>query len=130
MTTLVTLNDRELATVLASLRELQAVLHESGEVPQDLADHFEECECLSEQELDSLCERLNERNSPHCVLRQMPDDAVVFFAASRDEAERIKDELVAEALADDMEALEDADEEDCEADAEGSVFIHGLGVWY
>jgi hypothetical protein len=47
---------RELATVLAALRSWQAGSHE----PAELSEHFDECEPLSPDEIDALCERLND----------------------------------------------------------------------
>jgi hypothetical protein len=47
--------ERELATVLAALRMWQAGSHE----PAELSEHFDECEPLSPDEIDALCERLN-----------------------------------------------------------------------
>jgi hypothetical protein len=50
-------NDRELATVLHSLRQVQDDMHESGEKPD--GTHFNLVSPLTEDEIDVLCERLN-----------------------------------------------------------------------
>ena len=54
----VELNDREIALVLAALRNWQV-----DALNEDLADtfagHFEEHEPLSDEEIDALCERIN-----------------------------------------------------------------------
>jgi hypothetical protein len=49
---------RELATVLAALRYWQQDLDASDSPPID-AEHFTECDPLSSEEIDELCERLN-----------------------------------------------------------------------
>lgn len=58
------LNDRELATVLAALRNLQEDIGQYTDkdgwtVEDAFADHFTEHEPLSLDEIDDLCERLN-----------------------------------------------------------------------
>jgi hypothetical protein len=54
-------NNRELATTLYALRELQGEMHETNDVLAEMKDspHFEDCEPLTEDEIDTLCERLN-----------------------------------------------------------------------
>jgi hypothetical protein len=54
------LSDRELATVLASLKCFQDDLREAGEVLASM-DHFQVHTPLTAAEIDSLCERLNLR---------------------------------------------------------------------
>ncbi len=59
------LTDRELATVLAALRQWQMDWESN---PEELADsvHFEKHKPLTSSEIDELCERLNceERRTP------------------------------------------------------------------
>jgi hypothetical protein len=52
----VKLNNRELATVLAALRYWQRGL---TDVVRAEAEHFDNCEPLTDPEIDALCERLN-----------------------------------------------------------------------
>lgn len=52
------MTDRELATVLAALRYWQQDL-EANDAPPISADFFAECEPLTSEEIDGLCERLN-----------------------------------------------------------------------
>ena len=55
---LIELSDREIAQLLAALRNWQ-----TDALNEDLADafsgHFEEHQPLSDEEIDALCERLN-----------------------------------------------------------------------
>ena len=52
------LNDREIAQVLAALRNWQ--LDDLGEdLTEAFAGHFEDHEPLSNEEIDDLCERIN-----------------------------------------------------------------------
>jgi len=54
-------SDRELATVLYALREIQMGLHDTDDVREEMAvsEHFDHCTPLDESEIDVLCERLN-----------------------------------------------------------------------
>jgi hypothetical protein len=52
------MSERELATVLAALRYWQQDLNANDSPPID-GEHFAECEPLSSEEIDALCERLN-----------------------------------------------------------------------
>jgi hypothetical protein len=59
-----TLDDKELATVLAALRLWQSKqgpdnLPAQANVVADFGPYFEECEPLSREEIDALCERIN-----------------------------------------------------------------------
>jgi hypothetical protein len=51
--------DRELATILAALRYWQREGLSSAGHEQDIASNGYRFEALSEQEIDTLCERLN-----------------------------------------------------------------------
>lgn len=51
-------DDRELATVLASLRHFQQSFRPTS-CAKDGFEHFEECEPLDEFDIDHLCQRLN-----------------------------------------------------------------------
>jgi hypothetical protein len=53
----ITVNSRELATVLAALRRWQRDLAENEEGP--ICDYFTDCTPLTVDEIDDLCERLN-----------------------------------------------------------------------
>ena len=57
----ITLTDRELATVLASLRALQAVQQHEPPAPEiaEIASNSGTLEPLEDGEVDTLCERLN-----------------------------------------------------------------------
>lgn len=57
-----TLTDRELATVLAALRQWQMDFEAN---PDEMADsvHFEDHEPLTSVEIDVLCERLNRKGA-------------------------------------------------------------------
>lgn len=55
-----TLTPRETATVLAALRHLQESYPVWTELIEDWEDHFAECSPLQPDEVDDLCERLNE----------------------------------------------------------------------
>ena len=54
----VELNDREIALVLAALRNWQ-VDGLNEDLAETFAGHFEEHEPLSDEEIDALCERIN-----------------------------------------------------------------------
>ncbi len=51
------LTDRETATILHALRDLQDDMH-NGNDDFDGCDHFEECIPLTEVEIDTLCESI------------------------------------------------------------------------
>ena len=54
----VELNEREIAQVLAALRNWQVdALNEN--LAETFASHFEDHEPLSDEEIDALCERIN-----------------------------------------------------------------------
>ena len=56
------LTDRELCTILAALRNWQAITsNQGGNDPRELQpEHFSDgCQPLDEYEIDDLCERLN-----------------------------------------------------------------------
>jgi len=55
------LTQRELATILAALRNWQDVTSDTGgNDPRELSpDHFTDCEPLDFDEIEDLCERLN-----------------------------------------------------------------------
>lgn len=50
---------RDLATVLAALRYWQQDLAENDGAGPISPDHFDDCEPLTVEEIDDLCERLN-----------------------------------------------------------------------
>lgn len=55
------LADRELATILAALRQVQDDRHESEDAAKDFNSgvHFHDHQALSNEEIDNLCDRLN-----------------------------------------------------------------------
>ena len=58
------LHPRELATVLAALRHWQHQLARQGLALADALPHFADEPPLSMEEIDSLCDRLNDSDSP------------------------------------------------------------------
>lgn len=54
------LTDRELATVLAALRLWQSQDGETNSELNAIASNEGQCEPLTEEEIDDLCERLNQ----------------------------------------------------------------------
>ena len=58
------LDPRELATVLAALRHWQHQLARQGLALADAFPHFADEPPLSMEEIDSLCDRLNDFDSP------------------------------------------------------------------
>jgi hypothetical protein len=67
----VELTDREIATLLASLRNWQI-----DGLNEDLGDafsgHFEDHEPLSDDEIDALCERLNFAGEEQVITKAAP----------------------------------------------------------
>ena len=58
------LHPRELATVLAALRHWQHQLARRGLALADAFPHFDDEPTLSMEEIDSLCDRLNDSDTP------------------------------------------------------------------
>jgi hypothetical protein len=52
------LNESEMSTLLAALRLWQRVLSRSG-LPEWADEYFRDCEPLTVDQIDELCERLN-----------------------------------------------------------------------
>jgi hypothetical protein len=63
---MIRLTDRELATVLASLRALQNVQQHEPPAPEiaEIASNGGKLDPLTDGEVDALCERLNVGTSP------------------------------------------------------------------
>ena len=82
MPTTVTLDGRELATILHGLRMIQCEGRMQGCLAGD-CEHFDDCDALSNEEIDELCERVNcspdsrETKSP---INQEQNDAFVAAA--------------------------------------------------
>lgn len=62
------LSARELATVLAALRWFQKSLAQGNDAALRALPHFTECEPLSAQEIDALCEQLNCVDGQSCAV--------------------------------------------------------------
>lgn len=54
------LTNQELATVLHGLRMIQETANGYADCLMGCCDHFDEVEALSDSEIDTLCERLND----------------------------------------------------------------------
>jgi len=61
------LSARELATVLAALRCFQKSLAQGKDAALRALPHFTDCEPLSADEIDALCEQLNCVDDPPCA---------------------------------------------------------------
>jgi hypothetical protein len=53
------LNYAELSTTLAALRLFQNVRRHDGDLAVEQMEHFDEVDPLTDDQIDSLCERLN-----------------------------------------------------------------------
>lgn len=65
-TTLIPLNEREHATILAALRYFQAVTEVNG-IPPSVAGHFVDNRALSPTEIDGLCQEITTPITPYWV---------------------------------------------------------------
>jgi len=66
------LSARELATVLAALRCFQKSLAQGKGAALRALPHFTDCEPLSADEIDALCEQLNCVDDPPCAAVAVP----------------------------------------------------------
>lgn len=71
---MMTLNDRELATVLAALRYWQNDLDDPS-LTEGFTDHFASVSRLDTSEIDLLCERINSDTACEADDRGIDDDA-------------------------------------------------------